>query len=452
MEPIKILFLTDNFPPEGNAPANRTYEHCIEWVKMGAEVTVITCHPNFPKGQVFDGYKNSLYKKEDIDGIKVIRVWSYITQNRGTIKRILDYISFGLTSFFASFFHKTDVIVATSPQLFTAVAGFLVSKVKQKPWIMEVRDLWPESIKAVDAISSSSVLDRLQVLVDFLYRKADGIVVVTESFKNQLSKIKGVKEKKIDIIKNGVNRNRFFVKAASEALISQLKLEGKFIVGYVGTHGMAHNLDFIMDCAKKIEDSTIHFLFIGDGAFKGRLLKKLEDDKIINVTMLDPVNRDEIHEYLSIINVSLIPLKKSDTFKSVIPSKIFENAAMGKPILLGVEGEAKQIVEKYAAGLCFEPENENDFIEKLTSIKQQEKLYQELSNGGLKLAAEFNREKLASKMMESIHRAHERRMKFYNIKYSIRDGEKHKKRKQLVRIVDFILFALVCAIIYLLIV
>lgn len=154
----EITFLSDNFPPEVNAPANRTYEHCREWVRSGVEVTVITCAPNFPKGRVYEGYKNKLYQTEIIDGIKVIRVWSYITANEGFVKRILDYISFAVASFIAGLFVKTDLIVATSPQFFTALSGWLLSIFKRKKWIFEVRDLWPESIMAVGAMKRNMAI------------------------------------------------------------------------------------------------------------------------------------------------------------------------------------------------------------------------------------------------------------------------------------------------------
>ena len=184
---MKILFLTDNFPPEVNAPARRTYEHCLEWVKAGHEVTVITCAPNFPKGKVFDGYKNQWKQRENVDGIQVIRVWSYITSNSGTIKRILDYISFCMTGFLASLSVKTDLIIATSPQFFTALGGYLSHVFKRKPWYFEIRDLWPESIRAVGAIKNPKILNFLEKIEMFLYRKADKLIVVTDSFKENIA-------------------------------------------------------------------------------------------------------------------------------------------------------------------------------------------------------------------------------------------------------------------------
>ena len=318
---MKILFLTDNFPPESNAPATRTYEHCVEWVKQGAEVTVITCAPNFPQGKLYPGYKNKWRQEEMMDGIRVIRVWTYITPNRGMFRRILDYLSFCFSAFIASLRIKTDVIVATSPQLFTAVAGYLASVFKRKPWVMEVRDLWPESIKAVGAMKESRVLKILDRLVMFLYRKADHIVVNTDSFKTRIEAC-GVESQNISIVKNGVHLHKFQLREKNEELIQQLKLEGKFVVAYIGTHGMAHKLDFILECAKEVKNEKIHFLFVGDGAMKTRLVRQAQKLNLRNVTFADSIPKAEVPKYISIADVALITLRKKDTFKKVLPSKI----------------------------------------------------------------------------------------------------------------------------------
>lgn len=394
---MKILFLTDNFPPESNAPASRTYEHCLEWLKKGAEVTVITCAPNFPKGEVFPGYKNKLYQTEDMDGIRVIRVWTYITENRGMSARILDYFSFSLSGSLAALFVKTDLIVATSPQLFTAFGGYWAAFFKRKPWIMEVRDLWPASIKAVGAMRESIVIKLLEQLVYFLYRRATRIVVVTDSFKERLI-LEKVEPGKIDVIKNGVLLDQFQPMPKDRELLLQHNLEGKFVVAYIGTHGMAHNLSFILDCAQKVDDEDIHFLFVGAGAMRSRLIRKAEELELANVTFVDAVPKKQVASYISICDVALINLRKTITFTKVIPSKIFENAAMGKPILLGVAGEAERIVKFYEAGLCFEPENGQAFLEQLMQLKQNRELYERCHKGGLVLAEAFDRRKLAGEM------------------------------------------------------
>ena len=284
---MKLLFLTDNFPPEVNAPATRTFEHCREWVKKGVEVTVITCAPNFPEGKVFEGYKNKLYQVENIEGIRVIRIWTYIAANKGFVKRILDYISFMISSFMVGLFIKADIIIATSPQFFTTISARWLSFWKRKKWIMEVRDIWPESIKAVSAMKENPAISFFEYLEKRMYKSASKIVVVTDSFKRQLINKHHIDSEKIEVIKNGINLKMFQPQEKDTELLKKLNLEGKFIISYIGTHGMAHALDFVLRTAKKIEEyNNIYFLFIGAGAKKEELVLLKEQLKLKNVTML----------------------------------------------------------------------------------------------------------------------------------------------------------------------
>ncbi|HSI70478.1 MAG TPA: glycosyltransferase family 4 protein, partial [Gillisia sp.] len=397
---MKLLFLTDNFPPEVNAPANRTYEHCREWVRSGVEVTVITCAPNFPKGKVYEGYKNKLYQTEIIDGIKVIRVWSYITANEGFLKRILDYISFAVTSFLAGLFVKTDLIVATSPQFFTALSGWALSIFKRKKWIFEVRDLWPESIMAVGAMKRNLAIRFFEWLEKSMYKSADYIVVVTDTFKKKIIE-KGIDENKISVFKNGANLELFIPQSKDAKLESSLGLKNKFVFAYIGTHGMAHGLSFILDSIKPLEIShpDIVFLFIGDGAEKKNLLKQAENLNLKNAVFVDSIGKKEIVSYLSLMDAALVNLIKSDTFLTVIPSKIFEAAAMEKPILLGLEGETKGIIENYNAGVCFRPEDQNSFFEAVVRITGKEK-YKENQEGSKRLIKDFDRSIIAGRMLQ----------------------------------------------------
>lgn len=393
---MKLLFLTDNFPPEFNAPATRTYEHCKEWVKEGVEVTVITCAPNFPEGKVFEGYRNKLYQTEFIDGIKVIRIWTYIAANKGFIKRIVDYLSFMVASFWAGLFVKTDLIVATSPQFFTAVSGRWLAFWKRKKWVMEVRDIWPESIKAVGAMKTNPIISFFEFLELRMYKSAWKIITVTDSFKEYIVNDRNVSADKIEVVKNGINADLFKPEPKNQELLEQLGLKNKFIVGYIGTHGMAHKLDFVLNCAKRIEDERVHFLFLGTGAEKENLLKQKETLGLTNVTMLPPVEKKQVKNYISILDVGLVNLKKSDTFKSVLPSKIFELSGMHKPILIGVEGEAKALVEQYEIGTAFEPENELDFLGKIKQMTSEDPI-PEMNYESL--LREFDRNTLAAKML-----------------------------------------------------
>ncbi|WP_420384928.1 glycosyltransferase family 4 protein [Roseivirga sp.] len=395
---MRVLFITDNFPPEVNAPATRTYEHCREWVSKGVDVTVITCAPNFPQGKVYPGYKNKFYRREEIDGIKVVRVWSYIASNEGFLKRTLDYISFAITSFFAGLFVRTDVIVATSPQFFVALSGRWLSFFKRKSWVMEVRDLWPESIKTVGAMKDGILFRALERLELSLYKSAKKVITVTDSFKYNLIN-RGINEAKIAVIKNGANLDLYDSSKSDELLQENLGLAGKFVLGYIGTHGLAHKLDFIIDCAKSLEDSDIHILFVGSGAIKNGLVSQARGYNLSNVTFLDPIEKKDVWRYISILDAMIVPLKRSELFKTVIPSKIFETSAMRVPILLGVDGEAREIVEGYNAGLFFEPENQESFLNALNKLRENKTLIDDLKAGCEKLAKDFDRKKLAKKML-----------------------------------------------------
>ena len=395
---MRILFLTDNFPPEVNAPATRTFEHCQEWIKKGHQITVITCAPNFPHGKLYNGYKNKLYQCELISEIKVIRVWSYMSSNSGFAKRVIDYLSFAFMSFFIGIFQKHDIIIATSPQFFTTWSGWAISKIRRKPWIFELRDLWPESIKTVGVMKQGYIINLLEKIELGLYKSCNRVVAVTDAFKNNLI-ARGIENNKIEVVTNGSNMELFYPRKVDISLLKSLGLEGKFVVGYIGTHGMAHNLDFIIKAIEKISDSDVHFLFIGDGAMKSKIVKTSKELQLKNISFLDSVSKDEVPRYLSIIDISLAPLKKDDNFKTVIPSKIFESSAMQIPILLGVQGQAQEILEKYGAGVCFEPDNEKDFIEKLSALKDIS-FYQKCQDGCVKLAADYDRKKLADKMLD----------------------------------------------------
>jgi len=197
-------------PSTYHAPANRTFEHCREWVKAGHRVTVITCVPNFPKGKVFDGYKNRPWQTETMEGIRVVRVWSYLAANRGKIRRTLDYLSYMVSAILAApFVKRPDLVVATSPQFFTAVAGYVVGATRRIPFVFELRDLWPISIKAVGAVKDGSYsIHLLGKLEMFLYRKAARIVSVTNSFATVLID-RGIDGGKIDVVTNGVDLSRF---------------------------------------------------------------------------------------------------------------------------------------------------------------------------------------------------------------------------------------------------
>jgi glycosyltransferase involved in cell wall biosynthesis len=401
---LHILFLTDNFPPESNAPASRTFEHCREWVRAGHTVTVITCAPNFPKGKVFDGYSNRLWQQEVVSGIRVIRVWSYINANEGFVKRILDYQSFMLSATLAApFVRSVDVVVGTSPQFFTACAAYLVSRMKRIPFVFELRDMWPESIKAVGAMKDSAVIRVLERIEMFLYHKAARIVTVTYAFKNTLMR-RGINNQKIEVVTNGVDLSRFSPQAKDAQLLTQHRLDGKFVAGYIGTHGMAHALETLLRAAKILQQTpgaeNIHVLFLGDGARKAELVKQTQEMGLGNVLFLDAVPKDQVKRYWSVLDVAVIHLRKTELFTTVIPSKLFECMGMGLPVLHGVAGESADIVVREKVGEVFESENEQQLVEGLLCMRDQPEAYAGYQQHGLEAAIRYDRRHLALKMLQ----------------------------------------------------
>mgnify|MGYP001345546199 CR=1 FL=1 len=406
---MHVLFLTDNFPPEVNAPASRTFEHCRNWIKSDHKVTVLTCVPNFPKGQVYEGYANKLWQKEVMDGINVIRVKTYISANEGFLKRTLDYLSFMISSFLAALFvKKVDVVVGTSPQFFTVCSACMVGFLKGIPWVFELRDIWPESIKAVGAIRSSFVLKILERLELFLYGQAHAIVSVTNAFKENLV-LRGVDAAKIHVVTNGVDVGFFKYSPKDEGLVKKYGLQKKFVAGYIGTHGMAHSLDILLDAAKILQDSRhsdrYRIVLIGDGSNKNQLRQRVAREALENVIFIDTVPKKEVVGHWSILDASIIHLKKAELFKTVIPSKLFESMGMGIPILHGVEGESAQIVEKEKVGVLFEPEDANGLIFGLQSLADDKRRYEGLRRNCSKAAISYDRDKLAGEMLKVLQRS-----------------------------------------------
>src|SRR5262245_24777744 len=327
---MRILFLSHYFPPEVNAPASRTYEHCKQWVQDGHEVVVVTCTPNHPHGAVYEGYRNKLFQREVMDGIQVVRVWTFVTPNEGFFKRTLNYLSYMVAAVLAApLLPNFDVVLSTSPQFFNGLAGYFVSRLKRIPWILEIRDIWPESIVTVGAITNRQIIHFLEVLESFTYRKTNHLVVVTDAFKVYME-ARGISPKKVTVIKNGVDFSVFQKLPDSDRDLSrELGLEDKFVVSYFGTIGIAHHLETILEAAcEGAELKESMFLRAGDGAERSRLVAMRDEMKLPNVMMLDQQPKQKMPALWSLSNVSLILLKKSELFKTVLPSKIFESMAM----------------------------------------------------------------------------------------------------------------------------
>jgi glycosyltransferase involved in cell wall biosynthesis len=401
---VRILFLSDNFPPESNAPASRLHEHGRYWVRAGHEVTVITCAPNFPEGRIYPGYRNRWYQTEIVDGLRVVRVKTYIAANEGLVRRTFDYISFGLAAFVAGLFQRRpDVVIATSPQFFCALGGWALSFVRRLPFVFELRDLWPASIVAVGAIRRGAVIRILEWLELFLYRRASAIVCVSGAFRDNLV-ARGISRDKIRVVLNGADFSWCAPRPRDAGLESEFQLNGKFVVGYLGTHGLAHALDKVLDAAVLLcERPDIVFVFAGSGAERTRLEKRVTDERLTTVRLIPKQPKERVPALWTLCDLALIPLRDDPVFKTVIPSKLFEAMGNGVAVLLSIpEGEATGIVQHAGCGVSVPPERPAALAAAIIALAENPARLGELRSAATTAAQHYSREAMASEYIRSL--------------------------------------------------
>jgi len=401
---MRVIFLTHYFPPEVAAPASRTFEHCREWQEHGAEITVVTCAPNHPDGKVQKGYRNHLWQREVYQGIQVIRLWTLLAANRGLVKRSISFLSYLVAAVVAiPFLPRADVVVSTSPQFFCGLAGFFVARAKGARWVLEIRDLWPDSISAVGAVHNPWALRVLQALETWAYRTADLVVPVTASAARHIE-ARGVPRQRIRVVMNGVDLTRFHTPRPDEALARSLALEDRFVAGYIGTHGMAHPLQTVLDAASRLQDDRrIAFLLVGDGATREGLVRERDQRDLRTVVMLEQQPRDRMATLWSLCDVALVLLRRSPVLETALPSKMLEAMAMGRPLIVAAEGEARALVEAAGAGLAVAPEDPQALAEAVRYLAANPALAHEMGKRGRAwVEANHDRHRLARLLLGAI--------------------------------------------------
>ncbi len=403
---MRITFLCQYFPPEMGAPAARTFEHARHWTRRGHQVTVITGFPNHPTGVIRPEYRGEIVRRERVEGIDLLRTWVYVTANRGFAKRILNFLSFFGSSilFGAAMTPRPDVVVGTSPQFFCAVGAWVLSVLKRAPFVFEVRDIWPQSAVELGVLRNPLLIRALEAIEMFLYNRAALIVPVAESTRDYLI-ARGIPAEKIRIVPNGIDAE--YLESATlspEEARAQLGLEGRFLVSYIGTHGMSHALDVVLDAAARLAAiPEIHFLFVGEGAEKEKLKQLAAGKGLRNVTFLDQQPRERLLGFYRASDVSLVPLKRLAIFQKVLPSKLFELMGAGCPIICSVEGEAARLVARAEAGLNIEPENGAAMAEAIQRLRSDEALRRQLiENGRTFVRKNYLRSALAERYLESL--------------------------------------------------
>ena len=377
---MRVCFVSPNFPPEVNAPATRLHEHAREWVRGGGDVDVITDVPNYPEGVVYPGYENR-YSEEDVDGIRVHRVPMMTAPNAGSAKRIASFVSFMLSAIWhrKNVAAHPDVIVATSPQFFSAIAGWWIAKRFRVPFVLEIRDLWPESIVAVGAMKRNAAIRMFERIERFLYRSADHVVVVTDAFVEHVV-AGGARPENVTVLKNGADLGRLV--PPPDDVRAEIRRrhgwEGKFVAAYTGTIGMAHRADILLEAAKRCPDPDVQWVVIGTGAERAALEAATAEADLDTFTLVDKQPRERILGYLAETDVAVVHLRDTPLFRTVIPSKLFEAMAFGVPIAHGVQGESRALVEAAGVGLGFASEDADALVDTVLRLKSDPALYAQI--------------------------------------------------------------------------
>jgi colanic acid biosynthesis glycosyl transferase WcaI len=357
---MHIVYISQYFPPEMGAPAARVYELSREWVKLGHRVSVVTGFANHPTGIKAPADRWKVARRESIDGIDVMRCYVWATANKGIGKRMISYAVFMMSATLIGALRQQapDLVIATSPQLLCGLAGYFLAKRFGVPSVLEVRDLWPESILAVAAMKENAVIQGLKRLAMFLYSKASLIVTVGKGYANEIHERYQIPMERMEVIPNGIDLDLFIPGPRWNEIRQEFGWGDRFVVLYVGTHGMAHALHVVLDVAELLQSRReILFAFVGEGAEKKNLMETAKTKGLRNVQFIQLQPRHRVPLFYSACDVGLVPLRNTKLFQSVLPSKIFEYLGMAKPILLSVDGEARNLVERSGAGWYVPPED-----------------------------------------------------------------------------------------------
>ncbi len=396
---MKLLILTQYFPPETGAPQNRLYELALRLKDKGFDVEVLTAMPNYPLMEIFPEYKGKKFVQEEMGGMKVYRSSIYVSKSKGIVKRLMNYFSFVKSSYMrGKNLGNFDYILCESPPLFLGYSAMRLSKKLKAKLIFNVSDLWPESAEKLGLVTNKMFLNMAYKLEAKCYRKS---YLVTGQTQGIVKDIKNrFPDRDVFWLPNGVDLNRYNPSEVEPyGFRKKYGLKDEDIVFfYGGIIGYAQGLELIVKCADRFKERpNVKFVLLGSGPVKEDLLELAKKLNTNNLIFADPVSREEIGGIIKEIDVSLIPLRKLELFLGAIPSKIFEILAMEKPILLGVQGEAKDLfIDEGKTGWAFEPENLNELESQINSIIDHPELIKEFGENGRRYVAEkFNRDKIA---------------------------------------------------------
>lgn len=355
----RVLLLTQWFDPE---PTFKGMVFARELVKLGYEVEVLTGFPNYPIGKIYPGYSLKWLQREMVDGVKITRVPLYPNHDQSAIKRILNYASFSASSLIYGLFFvkRADVIYAYHPPLTVGVTASFLRLIRRIPVVYDIQDMWPDTLRATGMLGNEKLLKIVDKVCRWVYKRVDHIVVLSPGFKKMLID-RGVPEKKIEIIYNWADE------VSLNSSINNISLdfpskEDRFDIVFAGNMGKAQALDVVLDAAKLLQErgSVVRWVMLGGGVESARLKKRAEDMKLENVIFLPPVPMSEVGPYLQAADALLVHLRKDPLFELTIPSKTQAYMAVGKPIIMAVDGDAADLVRMSGGGFISKSESPED--------------------------------------------------------------------------------------------
>jgi len=401
---LNFLIITQYFPPETGAPQNRLLQLAKRLKRSGVNVVVLTAMPNYPQMRIYEGYRGKFYGYEEIEGIPVHRCWIYAGTSKSILPRLVNYFSFVKSSFVVGLFKcsRQDFVFCESPPLFLGITAWLLSLIKRAKLVFNVSDLWPESAEKLGLVTNPFLIKISTILEEFLYRNS---VMVTGQTQGIVKNISGrFPAKRVHWLKNGVDIDELNnIPADPNWRIKNGFQPDDFLLLYAGILGHAQGLEVILHAAKILENlPNVQFIMVGSGPVREQLIAMKREMSLSNLHFFDNMPKREVIPVIRASDVALIPLRKLELFKGAIPSKIFENLALHKPVLLGVEGEAKElIVEKGQAGWAFEPENAADLAAKITYLAENRTLLREAGDHGYDfLRQEFDLDRVALEFLD----------------------------------------------------
>ncbi|GAC1305206.1 MAG: hypothetical protein NVSMB27_44020 [Ktedonobacteraceae bacterium] len=423
---VHVLFITPYYPPEKAAPAVRISETAVRLVQRGYEVTVLTTVPNYPTGIVPMAYRwraGQLMQQEMLEGVRVVRVWSYISPNKGFVRRVLAQFSFGCLAplLGGKAVGHPDVIIAESPPLFDAIAARLLAWFRHCPFIFLVSDLWPESAIQLGVLRNRLLIRLAEWLEWSTYQRASLVWAVTEGIRQSLLQ-RGLSARQVFLLTNGVDTARFSPLPQEQVDTARAALgwDGRFTVLYAGTHGLAHGLTTVLEAAELLQDSgrdksghgnsgaspyaDIHFVLAGEGAAKADLVMQAQKRKLKNVTFLEVQPHERMPLLLASADICLVPLRKLPLFEGALPSKMYEIMACARPMVLGVEGEARRMaVQEAGAALAVEPEHAPSLVTAILYLREHPEVAETMGRSGRAFVeARFDRTQLTTELERRI--------------------------------------------------